>query len=86
MYISVDAHFGRKAQQQEEAEQYEKKRVSKLEEKPLNLNGRNNGSQVQKIVNEPQRKQWAQRSSKKEVVNPWALYEIESKQEWAKET
>ena len=21
----------------------------------------------------------------KEVVNPWALYEIESKQEWAKE-
>ena len=24
-------------------------------------------------------------SPEKEVVNPWALYEIESKQEWAKE-
>ena len=28
----------------------------------------------------------AQRSPEKEVVNPWILYEIESKQEWAKET
>ena len=39
----VDAHFG-KAQQQEEAQQYGQKRVSKLREKPLNLNDRNDGS------------------------------------------
>ena len=36
----VDAHFG-KAQQQEEAQQYGQKRVSKLRKKPLSSNGRN---------------------------------------------
>ena len=55
--MCVDAYFGRKAQQQEEAQQYEIKRVSKLGGKSLSQNDRNNGSQAQKIINRPQRKQ-----------------------------
>ena len=55
--LNVDAHFGRKAQQQKEAQQYGQKRVSKLREKPFNPNGKNNGSQSQKLINGPQRKQ-----------------------------
>ena len=42
--LNVDAHFDKKAQWQEEAQQYGSKRVSKLKRKPLSLSDRNNGS------------------------------------------
>ena len=43
MYIFVDAHFGKKAQKQEEAQQYRKKELVSWEKKSLSPNSRNNG-------------------------------------------
>ena len=54
------------AQQQEEAQQYELRRVSGLIEKPLNPTGRNNGSQAHKVNKWALRKENGLKGAQKE--------------------
>ena len=64
-------------QQQEEAQQYGQKRVNGLIKKPLNPNGKNNGSWAYKVNKWALRKaNGPKKSPEKEVVNPWALCDV----------
>ena len=54
-----------------------------MRRKPLSSNGRNNSPLACKIVKRPKESKRAEGSSKKEVVSPWGLSEVESKEKWA---
>ena len=60
----------KKAQQQEEVQQYGQKRVSKLREKPLSPNDRNNESQAHKMINGSRMKQRSPKKSREGSSKP----------------
>ena len=58
--------------------------ISKSEKKPLNPNGRNDGSRAYKIVKMPQGKQTGPREPREESSKPMEII-VESKQNGSKE-